>query len=176
MKLVYRFLGPILLFFTLVMAIWGLCFAMEWVGIDRVISFIGSMFGWFGVYFFYITRPQSENTGVLQRVVHIISIPLAVLGYLTFKGSLDPADFWPTLNMAMLAVASYGVIVLTKSSAQSYYIKLFMALYVVAMLVLTLLHMQGYFENGKLLSMMVFAGFGIQVAMVMLSRKPVEPQ
>jgi hypothetical protein len=72
--------------------------------------------------------------------------------------------------MGMLAIAAYGVVMLTAKSGQSYYIKLFMALYVLAALILSLLHMNGSFQNGKLLSMLVFAGFGIQIAMVMFTR------
>lgn len=176
MKSIYRFSGPVLFVFTLVMLAWGFCLAMGWMELEKAVLFVSVMFGWFGLYFFYLTRPQNQNTAIFQRVVHIISIPLAILGYLTFKGNLNPVDFWPTLNMAMLAIAAYGVVLLTRQSAQSRYIKLFMALYVFAMLVLTLLHMQGYFENGKFLSSMVFAGFALQLAMVMLSRKPAEPQ
>jgi hypothetical protein len=173
MKLIYRGLGLFLTVFTLIMLIWGLCFAFSWIGLEKAKLFVTVLFFWFGLYFFNATKPLEGESRILKKVVHILTLPLAVLGYLTFKGTLNPVDFWPVINMAMLAIGSYGIILLAGKSGMSIYIKWFISFYIFVLLVLTILHMQGNFENGKLLSLLVFCGFGIQLAMIMMSRKEV---
>lgn len=133
-----------------------------------------------GLFVFYHTRREKVRLSLMVWPVmaaHVMVLPLTLLMVLAVRNEGFALEYWFLLNLAFVICMGITWLLLLASLALPAAIRFLLILASMVYLVLLVLHMSGYFANGKIIFFMGLVLFAGSVALVLFGiRKPQSEQ
>jgi hypothetical protein len=127
---------------------------LGWFGLGKILFSFQALLITVGLFSFYNSRPfQTKNQLIkyCNLIVHVISIPAALVAAICVKGEDLAVNYWYWINLILIVSLMINLVTIILKSGINPLLKLIISFIGIAFSVLILLQMAGKFNQGQII-------------------------